>query len=82
MRDAIGANAYEEVCAEDLFVKAVGHRVVHGGELSVAEIVVNDDALSSLHKLGLLASLHQLGNLKTIEIPKSLLSNTLQIVCF
>ena len=68
--------------SKDFFIKAVGHRVVHGGERSEAAIVINDDILNELHDLEPLVPLHQPSNLKTIEILKRLLPDTPQIGCF
>ncbi|MEZ0259949.1 MAG: acetate/propionate family kinase [Alphaproteobacteria bacterium] len=48
-------------------VKAIGHRVVHGGKDYAAPVKVDDKVLADLEKLSPLAPLHQPHNLKTIK---------------
>ncbi len=48
-------------------VKAVGHRVVHGGELFQESVLINDNVLKDIEDTVELAPLHNPGNLKGIR---------------
>lgn len=61
---------------------AVGHRVVHGGELFSQSIIVNDKVKDGIKKLIPLAPLHNPANLKGIEVMQTMLPNTPQIAVF
>ena len=61
---------------------AVGHRVVHGGDLYAGPVRVDDAVLSSLHALAPLAPLHQPHNLKPIEAIQRRMPDLPQIACF
>ena len=61
---------------------AVGHRVVHGGELFSAPIAVDRTILESLEQFITLAPLHQPHNLNGIKAIAKLLPNVHQVACF
>ena len=61
---------------------AVGHRVVHGGDLYAGPVRVDDAVLSSLQALAPLAPLHQPHNLKPIEAIQRRMPDLPQIACF
>jgi acetate kinase len=61
---------------------AVGHRVVHGGDLYAGPVRVDDAVLSSLHALAPLAPLHQPHNLEPIEAVQRRMPDLPQIACF
>ncbi|MFT6916073.1 MAG: acetate kinase [Motiliproteus sp.] len=63
-------------------LKAISHRVVHGGTEFSAPVVVDDAALELLRQLIPLAPLHQPYNLKLIEACHRLLPDVPQIACF
>ena len=63
-------------------VKAVGHRVVHGGRKFASPIVVNPAILSDLRSLCPLAPLHQPHNLAAIDAIASAAPHILQVACF
>ncbi|HNP37545.1 MAG TPA: acetate/propionate family kinase [Woeseiaceae bacterium] len=63
-------------------VIAVGHRVVHGGELFDTPVQVNKQVLDQLDTLNPLAPLHQPHNLEGIRILAKLLPNLPQVACF
>jgi acetate kinase len=63
-------------------VRAVGHRVVHGGTHFTAPVVVNQDIVAELRKLCPLAPLHQPHNLAAIEAIAKAAPNIAQIACF
>jgi acetate kinase len=61
---------------------AVGHRVVHGGELFSAPMVVDRDSLQQLEQFIQLAPLHQPHNLNGIRVIARLLPEVRQVACF
>jgi acetate kinase len=61
---------------------AVGHRVVHGGELFSAPMVVDRDSLQQLAQFTPLAPLHQPHNLNGIKAIAKLLPEVHQVACF
>lgn len=63
-------------------LKAVGHRVVHGGAECVSPIVITDKVLEKLEALIPLAPLHQPHNLKLIRLLLQQLPALPQIACF
>jgi len=63
-------------------IKAVVHRIVHGGEEFTAPIRMTSDIFHRLKKLIPLAPLHQPHNLAAIGIAERLLPHCLQIACF
>ncbi|MEH6469801.1 MAG: acetate/propionate family kinase [Halopseudomonas sp.] len=63
-------------------LKAISHRVVHGGATFDAPILVGDTELEQLRQFIPLAPLHQPYNLKLIEACHALLPETPQIACF
>ncbi len=54
-------------------IKAVGHRVVHGGEKFAQSVVITPDTLDTFKKLADLAPLHNPANIIGIEAAKELL---------
>jgi acetate kinase len=60
---------------------AVGHRVVHGGDLA-KPMLVTPDLLKRLQSLAILAPLHQPFNLEAIDLIASLHPNIPQVACF
>lgn len=63
-------------------IKAVAHRVVHGGELYSASVVVTDDILSQLTRFNSLAPLHQPHNLEGIRAFTKAFAGVPQVACF
>lgn len=61
---------------------AVGHRVVHGGELFSAPIVTTPGILEQLAQFIVLAPLHQPHNLNGIKALSALLPGVPQVACF
>jgi acetate kinase len=61
---------------------AVGHRVVHGGELFSAPMTVDRERISQLEQFIPLAPLHQPHNLNGIKAIASLLPEVHQVACF
>jgi acetate kinase len=61
---------------------AVGHRVVHGGELFSAPMTVDRERIAQLEQFIPLAPLHQPHNLNGIKAIASLLPEVHQVACF
>ena len=66
----------------DAHIRAVGHRVVHGGSKYFAPILLSDQVLEDLKKLIPLAPLHQPYNLAAIEAVFKRLPDVPQVACF
>ncbi|MDR2838679.1 MAG: acetate/propionate family kinase [Azonexus sp.] len=63
-------------------ITAAGHRVVHGGDLYSAPIVIDDIVLGHLESLCSLAPLHQPHNIAGIAALRRLLPQAPQVACF
>ncbi|HUB90263.1 MAG TPA: acetate/propionate family kinase [Dyella sp.] len=61
---------------------AVGHRIVHGGQLYHQPVRIDGTVLAELEKLVPLAPLHQPHNLAAIKAVSSLRPDLLQVACF
>lgn len=69
-------------CLKDFNIRAVGHRVVHGGTNYLEPILINDVAIEDLTKLIPLAPLHQPYNLKIIVALRKIDPSLHQVACF
>ena len=58
-------------------INAVAHRIVHGGELFISSVLLNEEITNELKQLNSLAPLHQPHNVAAVEIIKKL---TLRII--
>lgn len=63
-------------------IKAVGHRVVHGGERYADAVVVNDDVMICLEDCAKLAPLHNPPNITGIRACQALMLNTPMVAVF
>ena len=63
-------------------IKAVAHRVVHGGELFTKSVLVNPTIMKQLEQFNSLAPLHQPHNLAAIKILEQLHPQLPQVACF
>lgn len=63
-------------------LSAVGHRVVHGGEIFKSSALVNAQVMADIEKLSELAPLHNPANLLGIKAVEKLLPNIPQVVVF
>jgi len=63
-------------------IKAVGHRVVHGGDRFIMPTLVDDAVLSELEKFNDLAPLHNPYNIAGIKAARDFLPNIPQIAVF
>ncbi|PJI94854.1 acetate kinase [Luteimicrobium subarcticum] len=63
-------------------VHAVGHRVVHGGELFSDPVLVDDDVLAKIRDLSPLAPLHNPANATGIEVARRLMGDVPHVAVF
>lgn len=63
-------------------VKAVGHRVVHGGEYFSESAIVTDDVISKIEACNTLAPLHNPANIIGIKACMSIMKDTPNVVVF
>lgn len=63
-------------------IKAVGHRVVHGGDKFSGSVVITQDVIDKMEECVDLAPLHNPANLKGIYAMKKLLPNVVQCGTF
>jgi len=66
----------------DAPLRAVGHRVVHGGMRFRAPTVIDDDAVAALHALEPLAPLHNPANVTGIEVARALRPDVPHVAVF
>jgi len=70
-------------CLESLNeIRAVGHRVVHGGEEYSDSVLIDDKAIATIDRLSSLAPLHNPPNLKGILACRELLPGVPQVAVF
>ncbi|MFC6013476.1 acetate kinase [Nocardia lasii] len=65
-----------------LGIGAVGHRVVHGGEVFWKPTLITDEVLHAIEKLSVLAPLHNPANVVGIESTRELLPDLPQVAVF
>lgn len=63
-------------------IKAIGHRVVHGGELYSKSIIITQKVKEDIDKLSSLAPLHNPANLIGIQTCEDLVPNAIQVAVF
>ncbi len=63
-------------------VKAVGHRLVHGGEKFHASVLIDDVVIEAIEKCSPLAPLHNPANLIGVEVARRLLPSLPQVGVF
>ncbi|KGP62536.1 acetate kinase [Legionella norrlandica] len=63
-------------------IKAVAHRIVHGGELFTESVLITPQIINQLETFNSLAPLHQPHNLAAIKIIRRIKPNIPQIACF
>ncbi|MHA1973817.1 MAG: acetate/propionate family kinase [Candidatus Hodarchaeales archaeon] len=72
----------DKVIASTDEIKAVGHRVVHGGEDFLNSIIIDSKVLEAIDRLSSLAPLHNPHNLSGILAAKKILPNIPHIAVF
>ncbi|MBB4105984.1 acetate/propionate family kinase [Allorhizobium borbori] len=78
--DAIIARLKDEDLLDS--VKAVGHRVVHGGEVFKSTVVIDDSVLAEIEKCSKLAPLHNPANLLGIRTAMQQFADLPQVAVF
>jgi acetate kinase len=63
-------------------IKAVGHRVVQGGEKFKSSVEITDEVINTINELEPLAPLHNPANLTGIVVAKQVLPNAKQVAVF
>ena len=63
-------------------VKAVGHRIVHGGEIFAESVIINDEVKKAIKDCFALAPLHNPANLIGVEACEGLLPDVKQVAVF
>lgn len=63
-------------------IKAVGHRVLHGGEKYADSVLIDDDVIESIKSLTKLGPLHHPGNLAGIKAMKEALPNVPMVAVY
>ncbi|WP_415963622.1 acetate/propionate family kinase [Acidaminococcus fermentans] len=63
-------------------IDAVGHRVVHGGEIFNESVVITDEVMKQIEDLSDMSPLHQPANVSGIRACQKLMPNTPQVAVF
>lgn len=63
-------------------IEAVGHRIVHGGEIFTKSVLINDEVMQTIKDLTPLAPLHQPANIQGVEACTALMPNVPQVAVF
>lgn len=63
-------------------IRAVGHRLVHGGEAFTKTVVINEEVKAKVKELFPLAPLHNPANLIGVEVAEKVFPNAVQIGVF
>ncbi|MEW6534068.1 MAG: acetate kinase [Candidatus Auribacterota bacterium] len=70
------------IIKEKAEIKAIGHRVVHGGESYSGSVAIDDAVVEEIKNLIDLAPLHNPHNLKGIEVCRRIFPEVLQVAVF
>lgn len=63
-------------------IKAVGHRIVHGGDKYSTSVIIDDEVIKTVEELSDLAPLHNPANLMGIRAFQKAIPGALQVGCF
>ncbi len=74
--------AFLEQRFEGIDIRAVGHRVVHGGTLYAEPVALDDKTVDILAQFNPLAPLHQPSNLSGVAAARRAFPEALQVACF
>ena len=78
----LGALAETGAAVTDSGVRAVGHRVVHGGDRFAEAALITDDVVETIEALSDLAPLHNPANLAGIRVARAALPETAHVAVF
>ncbi len=82
LRAVLDSFASEGPSLDDIELAAIGHRVVHGGDLFGDPVLVDDDLIEAVTELVPLAPLHNPANLEGIEVARRLFPDLPQVAVF
>jgi len=63
-------------------IKAIGHRVVHGGEVFKNSVIITDEVINKMEELSSLAPLHNPPAITGIKSAKTVIPNAIQVAVF
>lgn len=63
-------------------IKAVGHRIVHGGDKYSESVIIDKDVIKTVQELSDLAPLHNPANLMGVKAFMKKIPNAVQVACF
>jgi len=75
-------NPNNRIIADKSGIYAIGHRVVHGGEIALGAVLINEETKEIIKKNIPLAPLHNPPNIEGIEACEALLPNIPQVAIF
>jgi len=75
-------DALESIDVDFSSIDAIGHRVVHGGELFKESVIVDEEVLVAIESLNPLAPLHNPANIEGIRVAQSKAPHIAQIAVF
>ena len=75
-------DALESIDVDFSSLDAIGHRVVHGGEIFKESVVVDAEVLSAIETLNPLAPLHNPANIEGIKVAQSKVPQIAQVAVF
>ena len=86
----VGLNRVAELLTDNEFgvisdpseIKAVGHRLVHGGEAFTKTVIITEEVKAKVKELFPLAPLHNPANLIGVEVAESVFPNAVQVGVF
>jgi acetate kinase len=67
---------------DEVEIAAIGHRVVHGGDLFADPVLIDDDVLQAVRDLVPLAPLHNPANLEGMQVARRLFPDLPQVAVF
>ncbi len=82
LRAALSAFDEHGPSLDDVDIRAVGHRVVHGGDRFSSPALVDDDLLTAVQGLVPLAPLHNPANLEGMHVARKLFPDLPQVAVF
>jgi len=72
----------DQVRERELPIRAIGHRIVHGGSQFVAPVRIDDATVTQMEALVPLAPLHQPHNLAGVRAARHAFAGVAQVACF
>lgn len=63
-------------------IKAIGHRIVHGGNKYSKSVVIDDRVIQEIESISELAPLHNPANLMGVKVFKNAIPDSVEVACF